>query len=585
MTLKRLPSLLISNDNNNNHPPIDQLLLDTYLEIQKFNKSIRPSELIELNITSKPNINHKNPNNSNKNDKKYDSVRNDVGTIKVEDNTVLTGTSIIREKKDIYGKEEETSSIVVKNDNNDNKDSNNLSVSSERNFKNKNKNSATNISKIETIVTDSEESKKATSDRDRNSNGMSMNKSKSRSKNKSQEILALPSLKERERISGIHSSSQSSSSTLSSLSASIFNSLPSLSSLISSDGITRGSNELLTRKECFSNYGLKRYLDGEELQSPPLLYTFPGSGNTWARLLLEHSTGIFTGSVYDDPRIVQSLPGEFVCDKTVSIIKAHPHTHPFNTLYNGGFKADQNKCHKGKIKNFKRVLLLIRNPFDSIWSEFQRRIMKGSHVKGIPKETFPWKKWKANVANLTYRWKEMWEINYKGVYNSLSSSSSSPLSTSKKLNKNMNDAILLVKYEDLRNKTIRSDILTAMTHFLHLPKNVIVTNNINIDRMNCAFTMAEDTRAHRSIDYDKEMSKSDVYTLNMVCNMWQVFGKYALNYGYGLPLYTTSDTDGKGTIIKKEIFDEGEIQRLCKSVFAAKPMKDIQLNMRNEPVK
>ena len=31
-----------------------------------------------------------------------------------------------------------------------------------------------------------------------------------------------------------------------------------------------------------------------------LLVSFPGSGNTWARYLIECATGIFTGSVYDD---------------------------------------------------------------------------------------------------------------------------------------------------------------------------------------------------------------------------------------------------------------------------------------------
>ena len=35
-------------------------------------------------------------------------------------------------------------------------------------------------------------------------------------------------------------------------------------------------------------------------QSPMALATFPGSGNTWIRGLIERLTGYFTGSVYGD---------------------------------------------------------------------------------------------------------------------------------------------------------------------------------------------------------------------------------------------------------------------------------------------
>ena len=54
---------------------------------------------------------------------------------------------------------------------------------------------------------------------------------------------------------------------------------------------------------------------------PVLLYSFPGSGNTWCRLLIEWSIGIFTGSMYDDKSLVNILPGESHCDLKVSAIK------------------------------------------------------------------------------------------------------------------------------------------------------------------------------------------------------------------------------------------------------------------------
>ena len=43
-----------------------------------------------------------------------------------------------------------------------------------------------------------------------------------------------------------------------------------------------------------------------------LLASFPGSGNTWARLLIEDGTGVYTGSVYIDKSLGNSgFLGEF----------------------------------------------------------------------------------------------------------------------------------------------------------------------------------------------------------------------------------------------------------------------------------
>ena len=36
------------------------------------------------------------------------------------------------------------------------------------------------------------------------------------------------------------------------------------------------------------------------------LISFPGSGNTWTRHLIEQASGIYTGSVYGDKRLYKS---------------------------------------------------------------------------------------------------------------------------------------------------------------------------------------------------------------------------------------------------------------------------------------
>jgi len=70
--------------------------------------------------------------------------------------------------------------------------------------------------------------------------------------------------------------------------------------------------------------------------SPPLLYSFPGSGNTWVRLLIDWSTGVYSGSFYFDKSLLSILPGEIKCDRSVSVIKVHPNLQSYKQLLNGG---------------------------------------------------------------------------------------------------------------------------------------------------------------------------------------------------------------------------------------------------------
>ena len=85
------------------------------------------------------------------------------------------------------------------------------------------------------------------------------------------------------------------------------------------------------------------------------LASFPGSGNTWLRYLLQQSTGILTGSVFADPSLQEIGFGEGIANQSVLVIKTHNvgitrHTdHPFD-----------------------RAVLLVRDPFDAILAEFNR---------------------------------------------------------------------------------------------------------------------------------------------------------------------------------------------------------------------
>ncbi|XP_049878969.1 WSCD family member CG9164-like isoform X2 [Pectinophora gossypiella] len=99
------------------------------------------------------------------------------------------------------------------------------------------------------------------------------------------------------------------------------------------------------------------------------LASFPGSGNTWLRYLLQQATGILTGSVYLDPGLrMHGFPAENVTDGSVLVVKTHETLHTYRNSI------------------FKSTIILIRNPRDAILAEYNRRHM--GHIGTAPKSAF-----------------------------------------------------------------------------------------------------------------------------------------------------------------------------------------------------
>ncbi|RWS30365.1 WSCD family member-like protein [Leptotrombidium deliense] len=81
------------------------------------------------------------------------------------------------------------------------------------------------------------------------------------------------------------------------------------------------------------------------------LASFPGSGNTWIRYLLQQASG----SVYKDYSLLRNgFPAESVANGSVIIVKTHE----------WGLYAR---------RQFDKAVLLIRNPFKTLLAEFNRR--------------------------------------------------------------------------------------------------------------------------------------------------------------------------------------------------------------------
>ena len=90
------------------------------------------------------------------------------------------------------------------------------------------------------------------------------------------------------------------------------------------------------------------------------LGSFPGSGNSWVRQLLESATGVYTGSMYCDKSYVEEgMIGEGVTTNSVIVVKTH---------------ASPNVAKQ--VINHDKAIYIVRNPFESILSNYNRHLGK-----------------------------------------------------------------------------------------------------------------------------------------------------------------------------------------------------------------
>jgi len=104
------------------------------------------------------------------------------------------------------------------------------------------------------------------------------------------------------------------------------------------------------------------------------LASFPGSGSTWSRTLLEDATGVFTGAIYCDKKLKgDGFIGEYITTGNVIAVKSHQHLMNI-----------PNPDRKHSV-SFDAVIFIIRNVFDAIVSERKRSISK-NHTGGEMRE-------------------------------------------------------------------------------------------------------------------------------------------------------------------------------------------------------
>ena len=292
--------------------------------------------------------------------------------------------------------------------------------------------------------------------------------------------------------------------------------------------------------------------------APPIFWSFPGSGNTWIRFLIEQATGYYTGSVYRDLDIIKVMPGELRCDSTVVAVKGHPNWTPFD-LVDGAYRPDgrwtipnvKNGARDvenldlwfGKtdinprpvIKGFykkcgglpiDRALVVTRDPFSALWAEYQRqkaeKIVNGTkdygHVAKLAKVDFVPADMRYTLISLMQDWVLQF-VGYEGF-----------------VERHGCGSVLFQPFEEMVNPKTRDLALARISAHLRRP---LATTPA------CAYTLAD----HPAIRRDKVkdpayMTIADAYghpgVGDLVCDMYEIAGPELKLFGYKPPRYGPS---------------------------------------------
>ena len=119
-------------------------------------------------------------------------------------------------------------------------------------------------------------------------------------------------------------------------------------------------------------------------------------------------------------------------------------------------------------------MILIRNPFDFIWSEYQRR-ETSSHTGQIPRSDFNANKFKENALELADKYVHAQTIHYKLLRQTYAEKD-----------------VIIVRFEALAGHLSRITELRRIVEFLDIPGiSDSRRTKISNERLRCAFLLAE----------------------------------------------------------------------------------------------
>jgi len=313
---------------------------------------------------------------------------------------------------------------------------------------------------------------------------------------------------------------------------------------------------------CRRRYGNLTFLDPalidrtKEASIPPLLLSYPGSGNTYFRAVLEYATSLHSGSIYiSDKELNFAFAGEQTCGlECGAAIKAHPtdlRIMPEVDIWNRpSLKGDKRerlrplsrwirkKCVRGGVKFWTRIIFLAREPFAAILSDFQR-LVSNSHTGSLSSDSIL-----GDGRKVGDVWQERSLIAAKEYEASMSQVVFPLLKWDKnKPSKfpNLDVVTHVVKFEDIvLNKEKRVGELSALMKIMYpqleAPR----------EKLECAFVLAD----HKEgiVRAAKRLTATQVYKdidSKLPCKMWNSIQNFARNFSYSAspnPNYKSIDS-------------------------------------------
>lgn len=123
-----------------------------------------------------------------------------------------------------------------------------------------------------------------------------------------------------------------------------------------------------------------RFMPTSSHHQPVALISFPGSGNTWVRQLLEAASGICTGSTMCDMSLrFAGFTGENIQSGRVLVVKTHASEPNWITTTTQEMSGLDHRSGS----SFNSAIILIRNPMDAMVSEWNRRAANNFKSKTV----------------------------------------------------------------------------------------------------------------------------------------------------------------------------------------------------------
>jgi hypothetical protein len=176
----------------------------------------------------------------------------------------------------------------------------------------------------------------------------------------------------------------------------------------------------------------------------------------------------------------------------------------------GKVPIDQDENHNDHFTRFQKILIILRDPYASVWAEYQREI-SGMHQIGIDRNSFNRTAWEESLYSFTIPAFIKQQIVVDDIIKTFD-----------------NNSFHIVRFEDLMHKNI-SDRIKLMADVVSF-----MGYEASHEKLNCSFILADNPTSHRHIN-KAMVTIADAYSDAMVnCRIWRMIIKETamMDYGY-----------------------------------------------------